>query len=88
MDKSVKAVEEHYTNYEKKMETIEIRNKEILGDLYGYDKKLEHSTIKNIRKECGEIQNNLIDLYDKMSPENMNSLLDEIEKYKVCLNKI
>ena len=62
--------------------------REILDDLYGYEKKLEHSTIKDIRKKCGGIQDNLIRYYNEISPSNINTLLQEVEKYKVCLNKI
>jgi hypothetical protein len=59
-----------------------------LDDLYGYDKKIKHSTIENIRKECGDVQNNLLELYKNMKPENMDDIYIEIENYKVCLNKI
>lgn len=60
----------------------------IYKDLYGYNTKLEHSSLVKISSECSTHQNKILDLYQDMSPANMNHLITELERYKDCLKHL
>jgi hypothetical protein len=60
----------------------------IYDDLYGYNTKVEHSSLIKINNECATHQNKILDLYKNTSPENMNHLIIELDRYKDCLRKI
>jgi len=60
----------------------------IYNDLYGYDTKVEHSSLVKINTDCSRHQNKIIELYNKTSPENMYLLINELEGYKQCLRNI
>lgn len=56
--------------------------------MYGYKTKMEHSSLVKITEKCSAHQNKILDLYKNMSPENMNYLITEVDRYKDCLKHL
>lgn len=57
----------------------------IFDDLYGYETNIENSELVRHSRKCSQNQNKILELYKNITPENMNLLMSEVNKYKTCL---